>query len=76
MFELSRRVMARCALGHSEVLVFNKEPKSGRWVNTRNNPLDWFTQYLIVDLIENIPLNIAGRYELSCTIIISRGQGV
>ena len=29
--------------------VFNKEPKFGRRVDTRNNPLDWFTQYLIIE---------------------------
>ena len=63
MFELSGRVMAGCALSRSEVLgqprVKQGTNKFGRRVDTRNNPLDWSNQYLILNLIENIPLSIA-----------------
>ena len=37
----------RLVFTNSNTIVFNKEPKFGRRVDTRNNPLDWFTQYLI-----------------------------
>ena len=56
------RVMAGCALSRSEVLgqprVKQGTNKFGRWVDTHNNlnPVDWFTQYLIIASIEKIPL--------------------
>ena len=54
--------MAGCALSRSEVLgqprVKQGTNKFGRWVDTHNNlnPVDWFTQYLIIASIEKIPL--------------------
>ena len=62
---LIERVMAGCALSRSEVLgqprVKQGTKKFGRRVDTHSNlnPVDWFSQYLIIDSIEKIPLSIA-----------------